>query len=207
MDLERYWYSKDLNYDDIQDGNAGFDDFFHLCHLAGPSECKLWRPSVEAIRDAYLEADTKLRASPITIPGLAVYDWSIYRQWAYSQLYSPLPGFSRLAAVAAEVLNGTAGEALTALLTTPIPPSTNLIDPDTGFSNPEMGENIDVILCSDFQPYDLPRLSEIQELIDDERAEKLGTCHAFGTYKLACGRKQPFFPCRVREASNLIYFR
>ena len=146
------WYSpyKDPRLD-IGDADLALNNFFQMCHTAGPDACAIWSNKTEEIRSRFLEADRRILTEPLAVTNRGVLKWAAWRTGVYSALYRPSEGFPLLAGVISEILAGSAGPHIEGYLdivqAAATNTQTNLVDPKTGLRN---GPNVDpLISCTD----------------------------------------------------------
>ena len=134
----------------IGDTDKVFADFFQECFNAGAEKCALWRPSVDAVKQAFWKADRMIFERPLNVPQIGVLLFSEWRSLVYNQLYTPNTAFVGVAEAAREILNGTAGLVVQAAAAALLVPSSSAESPlldARGLSNGDEGGV--VIQCSD----------------------------------------------------------
>lgn len=150
MDFGTWYTPENVPEYDIGDADSALGTFFQFCFEAGPDKCAFWYSSSQEIRDRFFEADRRLFANPIPIPGYGLLTIPTWRSGVFNALYRP-EFFGLLAGIAAEIYNGTVGPTTQSYLkfleearSTGEPP---LVDPRTGLKNGPSAAL--AIFCSD----------------------------------------------------------
>lgn len=181
-----------------QDFEAGVEDFFHLCHLAGPSRCRFWFPSPQEIKSAFWELDDRLHYGPLPVQA-GILDWVFWRTKIGLALYSSVAkfggpdGIDLMFAVAYNSSRGLPVEEAMDLN----PPSQDtkshtLVDPRNNMTN-EFGNRV-LIWCLDKPDWQLNNWEEVVPYLQSEAVTRFGpfvpALTPFSDF--FCGRKCTF---------------
>ncbi len=195
-------YKQNFNPESYADAGLVLDEFFHLCHLAGPARCAFWAVSPAAIRDAFWALDARIHTAPV--PSRAgVLNWSLWHAGVFRQLYYPLTGWDAPdgpAVLAASLANGSfsaqpapgaGGNVSSSGATTAVSAVTPLVDPQTGRRNGK--EIIMLVQCADAPPYSIRDVRDYEGML--RRSEELGPFVPDGVASdgLVCGSAFFFF--------------
>lgn len=185
------WYTDPQDVSGYADTEAALEDFFRLCSLAGPSRCRIWRPTQEEIKEAFWNLDKRLYSLPVVLPSLEVVDWSAWRIAALASLYGSIFGFSSLGDIAAAASRQNFTEAANLMLPNldiTIGRDRWLTDPETGLKNGE--EAILAISCLDKPPSTVTDAKKLEEFLKSERVQELSPLALSGVGLLGtvCGR-------------------
>lgn len=171
----------------IQDTEKAFQVFIDSCFRAGPGStgCSFYADSPEKIRERYERVEKKLIDSPISVPGLGSFDYTVQHRLIAGVVTDPSNIFPFLAAVLAEAESGTAGDAIKGVLSFRLSPL-----PSTGIDGPF--EYSSAIQCLDSDPYQLKETKDFKNYLKGMLETSPCCGSMIAQVKLVCAGSFPF---------------